>query len=97
MATHSSIAAWEFPWTEEPAKGVRHDLATKQKQNRPLESEIGEKLDWQIDGDDVVTLLKSTQSDSTGVGRDIGQFGGPHGSRLLWALYTGQMGHRRND
>ena len=39
MATHSSIFAWEIPWTEEPvglwSKGLQragHDLATKQKQ-----------------------------------------------------------------
>ena len=38
-ATHSSILAWETPWTEEPGglqsmghKRVRHDLATKQQQ-----------------------------------------------------------------
>ena len=37
-ATHSSILAWEIPWTEEPGglsprghKGVGHDLATKHK------------------------------------------------------------------
>ena len=37
MATHSSIPAWEIPWTEEPGglqsmrlQSVRHDLATKQ-------------------------------------------------------------------
>ena len=36
MATHSSILAWEIPWTEEPgrlqsmgSKRIRHDLATK--------------------------------------------------------------------
>ena len=41
MATHSSILAWEIPWTEEPGRlqsmglqRVRHDLATKQKQHR---------------------------------------------------------------
>ena len=35
MATHSSILAWEIPWTEEPGglqsmrvSGVRHDLVT---------------------------------------------------------------------
>ena len=39
MATHSSILAWEMPWTEEPgrlpSKGsqrVGHKLATKQQQ-----------------------------------------------------------------
>ena len=38
MAIHSSILAWEIPWTEEPGsysprgrKRVRHDLATKQQ------------------------------------------------------------------
>ena len=36
MATHSSVLAWEIPWTEEPhelqsagSQRVRHDLATK--------------------------------------------------------------------
>ena len=36
MAIHSSILAWEVPWTEEPGdyspwgyKRVRHDLVTK--------------------------------------------------------------------
>ena len=39
MATHSSILAWEIPWTEEPAglqsmgsQRVSHNLATKQQQ-----------------------------------------------------------------
>ena len=39
MATHSSILAWEIPWTEEPgglqfmgSQTVGHDLATKQRQ-----------------------------------------------------------------
>ena len=38
LATHSSILAWEIPWTEEPGKlqsvesqRVRYDLATKQQ------------------------------------------------------------------
>ena len=38
MATHSSILAWEIPWTEKPgrlqsmgAQIVGHDLATKQR------------------------------------------------------------------
>ena len=38
MATHSSILAWEIPWTEEPgglqSMGLQtagHDLATKQQ------------------------------------------------------------------
>ena len=36
MATHSSILAWEIPWTEELGlwghKIVGHDLTTKQQQ-----------------------------------------------------------------
>ena len=40
MATHSSILAWEIPWTEEPGglycpwghKRVEHDFMTKQQQ-----------------------------------------------------------------
>ena len=39
MATHSSIFAWEIPWTEEPnglqslrLQRARHDLTTKQQQ-----------------------------------------------------------------
>ena len=38
MGTHSSILAWEIPWTGEPGgyipwghKRVRHDLVTKQQ------------------------------------------------------------------
>ena len=41
MATHSSILAWEIPWTEESgglqsmgSRRVRQDLATKQQQTR---------------------------------------------------------------
>ena len=40
MATHSSIIAWETPWTEEPGglqtmglQRVGHDSATEQQQN----------------------------------------------------------------
>ena len=39
METHSSILAWETPWTEEPGglqsmglQRVRHNLVTKQQQ-----------------------------------------------------------------
>ena len=41
MTTHSSIAAWETSWTEEPhgrvheVAGVRHDSVTNQQQQRP--------------------------------------------------------------
>ena len=41
MATHSSILAREIPWTEAPgglqsmgSQRVKHDLATKQQQNK---------------------------------------------------------------
>ena len=41
MATHSSILAWEIPWTKEPAglqsmgsQRVKRDLATKQQQQQ---------------------------------------------------------------
>ena len=41
MATHSSILAWEIPWTEEPgglqsmgSQRVGHSLVTKQKQQQ---------------------------------------------------------------
>ena len=41
MASHSSILAWEVPWTEEPdclqSRGSQksgHNLATKQRQQR---------------------------------------------------------------
>ena len=40
MATHSSILAWEIPWTEEPGRlqsmelqRVIHNLVTKQQQH----------------------------------------------------------------
>ena len=43
MATHSSILAWEFPWTEEPVRlqsmelqRVGPDTATKQQQQQQL-------------------------------------------------------------
>ena len=41
MATHSSILAWEIPWTEEPgilqsmgSQEVRHDLVIEQQQQQ---------------------------------------------------------------
>ena len=46
MATHSSILAWEIPWTEEPgglqsmgSQTVGQDLRTKQQQQQLLKVE----------------------------------------------------------
>ena len=43
MATHSSILAWEIPWTEEPSglqsmgsQRVRHDRTTKQQKQQSV-------------------------------------------------------------
>ena len=43
MATHSSILAWEIPWTEElgrlqsmESQRVRHYLVTKQEQHQMI-------------------------------------------------------------
>ena len=43
MATHSSILAWEIPWTEEPVGAtvlgvtrVGHDLVTKMKAKKSV-------------------------------------------------------------
>ena len=46
MASHSSILAWEIPWTEKEPGGlqstgsqrVRHDLVTKQQQQQQQQS-----------------------------------------------------------
>ena len=45
MATHSSILAWEIPWTDEPgglqsmeSQTVRHNLVTKQHKNNGRKS-----------------------------------------------------------
>ena len=45
MATHSSVFAWEIPWTEEPGRllstgsqTVRLELVTKQQQSSHLPS-----------------------------------------------------------
>ena len=48
MITHSSILAWEIPWTEKPGmlqsmvsqKKVGHDLATKPKQQQSNMTDI---------------------------------------------------------
>ena len=42
MAIHSSLLAWETPWTERPgvlqSQRVRHDLETKQQQLQKAQS-----------------------------------------------------------
>ena len=42
MANHSSVLAWEMPWTEEPGPWgctrIGYDLATKQQDIRKTES-----------------------------------------------------------
>ena len=51
MATHSSILAWEIPWTEEPGrllspwggKRVGHDLANKQEEEKERALHNGQK------------------------------------------------------
>ena len=47
MASHTSIPAWEIPWTEESSRlqsmesqRVRRDLATKQEQQRSTGSHL---------------------------------------------------------
>ena len=58
MATHSSILAWEIPWTEETGRlqsmgsqRVGHDLATKQQQQQIY------NIKWTI-----LTIFKVQQS-----------------------------------
>ena len=54
IATHSSILAWEIPWTEEPGRlqstglqRVGHNLATKQQNlGQGLEINVSDRLDY---------------------------------------------------
>ena len=50
MLTHSSILAWEIPWTEEPSsrgrKRVRHDSVTKHQQQQ-WEMALGQRAQSQ--------------------------------------------------
>ena len=48
MAPHSSILAWEIPWTEEPgglqsmgSQRVEHDLAIKQQKKNVFRATLG--------------------------------------------------------
>ena len=48
MATHSSILAWEIPWTEKPGgvqtvglQRVQHDLAIKQTTTKEMLQNLG--------------------------------------------------------
>ena len=59
IAIHSSILAWEIPWTEEPGRlqsmglqRVGHDLATKQRQPQMM------KRPWSL-----FTLLQAEEED----------------------------------
>ena len=52
MATHSSILAWEIPWTEEPGRlqpmgpqRVRQDLTTKQQLIKAVNIKKREKFE----------------------------------------------------
>ena len=49
MTTHSSILAWEIPWTEEPSglrstgsQRVRHDCATEQQRQETWRVKVGQ-------------------------------------------------------
>ena len=60
MATHSSILAWEIPWTEDSdglqsmgSQRVGHDLVTKQLQDRD------EKLVWMMYTESALLLQSS--------------------------------------
>ena len=51
MATHSSILAWEIPWTEGPGglqtvgfQRVRHDSVTEQRTTRKVDSAFLDRL-----------------------------------------------------
>ena len=38
MATHSSILAWEIPWTEEPGLGSQKKKATERLNNKEIKN-----------------------------------------------------------
>ena len=51
MATHSSIPAWEIPWTEEPGKATVHGVAknwTRLKQLRTAQLQTWDLLASQL-------------------------------------------------
>ena len=60
MATHSSILAWEIPWTEEPgglqsmgSLRVGHGLATKEQQQYILEDMQFNEYDFTLNEPEV--------------------------------------------
>ena len=68
MATHSSILAWEIPWTEEPgglesvgSQRVRHDLVTKQQQ---LDNQISDLEFFHGLGNEVQTVIENLSCNS---------------------------------
>ena len=69
METHSSMLAWEIPWTEEPCglqsmglQIVRHDLVTTQY-NKWSMRKVLQKNDRDIPGGSVVKNLPSNAED----------------------------------
>ena len=57
MTTHSSILAWEIPWTVEPgglqsmgSQRVGHDLATKRQAQLGKERSCWQKGEWSLAG-----------------------------------------------
>ena len=70
MAAHSSILAWEIPWTEDPVayspwgfKRVRHNLATKQQEQLFLSLQLYELHE----GRDFVSILQHSITSAKGI------------------------------
>ena len=63
MATHSSILAWEIPWTEKPgrlqSRKVGHDLVTKNNSNN-LQAQQSKCEEEEVDT--LIFLLLSSES-----------------------------------
>ena len=65
METHSSILAWEIPWTEEPGRlqstglhRVGHALVTKQQQSEPnILNSLDVDIEWQVMKSEIDWLL----------------------------------------
>ena len=63
MATHSSILAWEIPWTEEPcgiqSQRVEYDLATKKQFHLEVSISLYQVLIIKDTGDDKGRILQN--------------------------------------